>query len=1274
METVTPTSPRRGELELSASQREVWLDQRAWPGSTHLYIGGVAYLAGHLDVDRLTEALGLLVAESDAMRLVVHEDGTQTVLSTFELPVEVCESGVDVDLHVAVHAWWTQKLQQPFAWDGKPPWRFAVLRGGPGKHAVVMQYHHLVMDGWGTARLIQRWSELYNLLLRGQDVVPSNAASYCSFVEDCTAYVASPAFLKDGEYWLGQMPVISPPLIDRARVPTAPGLADACMGHVSIPTVDYEGLKTCAAQHNSTTFNYFLAAMVVYFARTTQQHNVVVGVPSLNRGGRRYRDTLGMFVGVFPVSVSVHPGMTVDALLGSIGLIMRGALRHARYPLSEMGRALQAMRQGRDGLFDVLLSFERQDYDVAFGDARMAESRQLFCGKARYPLSVTVCEFQQDQDLEMVLEGSSASFEATEITQLGQRLWQLVLRMMASPQAPLDSLSLLTESQRIQVQGQHPATVWHGDTTPYITQFESQAHSNPDNLALVWDGGAMTYAELDQRATRLARRLAAHGAVPDRLVAVAMHRSAELVIALLAVSKTGAAFLPLDPDAPLARLADIVQESGALALVIQEHGLERFAPVLSNIVVESWHEAVAADVKTTLPTRVHPDTLAYALFTSGSTGRPKGVLMDHASLSRRLLWLSRTYGIRPDDRSAMSTQITFDPSLIELCLPLISGASVALPPPGRLLPETLADFAIRHGATFIAFVPSTLSRFLDRAAGHPDLKLRVACCGGEVLPAELVNRYLTGTRARLFNVYGPTEACIFATAWECVQSPKGAALPLGVPVDDTCIYVLDPHFLPVPAGVPGEVFIGGSALARGYINQPGLTNDVFIADPFRPGERMYRTGDRGSLHADGNLQFLGRFDRQVKLRGYRIELGEIEAALSSVGGVTQAAVKVLHKKDKPVLHAWVAMSGELGVDTLQRVLRVRLPDYMIPGGISVLPELPTNTSGKIDYPALPEPAATFAPHEVRPPQNDLERQLLALWENILGVQPLGVQDNFFDVGGDSLAAVSILTGLEKICAFPVPLFLLTENPTVEQLALALQRPIAVPSSVVSFNVDSKRVPIYLAASGHGDLMRFQVLAHALEDSCDVRMLQPPMGQPIASVSQLAHFYADLIESQGGMPGFVAGFSVGGITALETACALQDRALPIQGLMLIDTLYPRAIWGGTFFWRLFVWCVRTLRLGELTLNGRRLDALVNDAALVGQVMAMSGYRPRAFGGRTLLIKTSGLARWDWLFFSPWKKLLKNRLSERVITGLHGSIFEAKQASELAALLREATRSN
>lgn len=1273
MEEVKNANEAGNVFPLSLSQREVWLDQRAWPGSTHLIIGGVAYLEGALDADTLVAALRILVAESDALRLVPYENGTQVLLDDFTLPFEVVDSIGEQGLHAAAQAWWAQKAQTTFAWGAHPPWQFGLIQGASHQCAVVMQYHHLIMDGWGTARLIQRWSEIYNLLKDSKEIVPANAASYCSFVEDSNTYQKSATFESDGGYWLEQMPALPPVLIDRQHATVADAgasLADARLSNMSLPLADYERVKAAAATNGSTVFNYFLAAIAIYFGRISNRQSVAVGVPNLNRVGKKFRNTLGMFVGVFPVNVNLQPGVTVNELLSSIASSMRGALRHSRYPLSEMGRALEVMRHGRDGIFDVLLSFERQDYDVAFGDAKMAESRQLFNGKARYPLGITICEFQSSQHPEMVLEGSSAYFNEAEVAQIGQRLWSLVLRMATTPGAAIDSLPLLSESQYSQVQGLHALTQWNERSTPFITLFEQQARLRSDAIALVWDGGSMTYAELRQRAGLLAAQLRAVGAGPETLVALAVQRSAELVIAVLGVSLSGAAFLPLDPDAPTARLADILQESGALALILHEQGPHRLASLHAKTLLLSSADALTDIAEDEPSIGIAPDSMAYVLFTSGSTGRPKGVVMTHAALSYRLTWLTKAYQITEKDRSALSTQITFDPSLIELCLPLINGASVALPPPGRLLPELLAEFAIRHGSTFIAFVPSTLTRFLDKAGGNKNLKLRVACCGGEVLPAELVNRYLSSTSARLYNVYGPTEACIFATAWECVSGPAANVLPIGYPVDDTSIYVLDSKLHQLPVGMQGQIFIGGGSLARGYLNRPDLDALAFFPDSFRPGGRMYRTGDTGWFSEDGNLHFVGRLDRQVKLRGYRIELGEIEAGLLRVTGVTEAAVKVVQRSEKPVLHAWVATSVKLGPDELQQALRLRVPDYMIPAGITLLAELPKGDTGKIDYAALPDPSDLFVPQAARQPKNDLERALLALWQDVLDVRPLGVHDNFFEVGGDSLDAVTILAGLEKIVGTTVPLFLLTENPTVEALALVLRKPIEAPSSVVKFNAESNKVPFYIAASGHGDLIRFQALAEELSDTYDVRMLQPPLGQPIAGVSKLAELYADIIESQDALPGFISGFSVGGITALETACVLQKRGYPLRGLILLDTLYPRAIWGGTIFWHLFVWMVKNFRLSDLMMNGRKIGAMINDTALVGQVLAMAGYRARRYEGRTLLVKTSGLSRWEWLFFAPWRNLQKGRLTECLIPGLHGSIFEADQIGELARVLRGA----
>ena len=493
----------------------------------------------------------------------------------------------------------------------------------------------------------------------------------------------------------------------------------------------------------------------------------------------------------------------------------------------------------------------------------------------------------------------------------------------------------------------------------------------------------MDYGTLNRRANQLAHRLDMLGAGRDTVVAFAIDRSAAMMIALLAIAKTGAAFLPLDVHSPAARLAGILDESGALALLVSPSSPSELQQLHARTLVVHDNERDISVVERRLPACPAPGDLAYVLFTSGSTGKPKGVTIEHATLSRRLAWLSRTYAVERHDRSAQATQLTFDPALIEALLPLICGASVALPPPGRLLPESLAAFAVEYGVTIMAFVPATLSRFLDGASSLSGLKLRVACCGGEVLPPELANRYLRMTGARLYNVYGPTEAAIFATAWECKFQSSHAALPVGRPIDNTRIYVLDAQLRMVPFGVAGEIYIGGDALARGYLGAPDTTRDVFLPDPYRPGERMYRTGDRGWLGDDGHLRFIGRVDRQIKLRGYRIELGEIESALRAANGVLQAAANLVEKHGKAMIHAWVAAGEDVDADSLQRTLRMRLPDYMVPSRIGVLPNLPLGATGKIDYAALPVDDSIGSPVAARPPRNETESALLAIWEGIL---------------------------------------------------------------------------------------------------------------------------------------------------------------------------------------------------------------------------------------------------------------------------------------------------
>ena len=619
-------------LPLSMSQLEVWRDQRAWPGSVHLNLGGTAFFEGPLDLPRLRRALTQLVAENAALRLVLHSDGTQELLAHFAPELQVIDFSDQAQPRDAMRQWWQDWMRQPFGLTDAPPWRFALLRASATLHGGTIQFHHLIMDGWGTTQVMWRWSEIYNRIDTHGQGARQPDLSYLRFIEESHDYRASDAFARDDAYWRAQIPSLPPALLQRKRVTAREhGLAPAHLVVQTIARADYDRLNQYAASLHITPFNFFLAAIALYFARVADREQVLIGVPSLNRGGRRYKDTMGMFVGVLGIPVTVQADMTAAALVAAAGATMRGALRHSRYPLSELARALEVVRSGREGLFDVLLSFERQDYQVSFGDAELVESRQLFSGTARYPLGITVCEFHARQDLELVIEASDAYFSQDEASLLASRLWRIVSSLAATPQARLDDIPILSAQERaLIVDERHAAVVCHEQPGTYIAAFEQQVARQPDAPCLVWDGGQMDYRTVNARANHLARRLVALHAGRDRIVAIAMQRSPELVVAMLAVAKAGAAYLPLDPDAPVARLATVLQDSGALALLVQQPDWDRLAPLHAQTLIDDWSQGAMDADGSQAPATPSASDLAYVLFTSGSTGRPKGVMIEHA--------------------------------------------------------------------------------------------------------------------------------------------------------------------------------------------------------------------------------------------------------------------------------------------------------------------------------------------------------------------------------------------------------------------------------------------------------------------------------------------------------------------------------------------------------------------------------------------------------------------------------------------------------------------
>ncbi|MET7345583.1 amino acid adenylation domain-containing protein [Streptomyces sp. NPDC005547] len=662
-------------------------------------------------------------------------------------------------------------------------------------------------------------------------------------------------------------------------------------------------------------------------------------------------------------------------------------------------------------------------------------------GTAKFDLTLSLTE-APDGSITGAVEYAEDRFDADRIGRMTGHFLQLLRAAAAAPDAPVSRLGILSPAEQAGAvpDGTDTETDW-GSLGHVPEQIVRQAAATPDATAVSAPDGQLTYRELDERAGRLARRLRERGVGRGSVVGVCLERSVDLVVALVAVQRAGAAYLPLDPDYPEERLTLLTADARAQAVVVRPGApADVFSAVTAAVVLAPGWERTAKEEP--LPVvELSGEDLAYVIYTSGSTGAPKGVLSTHDGLRNRLAWMQQAYGIGPDDRVLQKTPFTFDVSVWEFFWPLLTGARVVLAEPGRHRdPGHIVDLVHREGITVLHFVPSMLGPFLDEPGLGACHSLRHVMCSGEALPAHLVTGFAERLDARLHNLYGPTEASIDVTAWECDPRAVGEGVPIGLPIANTRIHLLDAWLEPVPAGVPGELYIGGVGLARGYLDRPGLTADRFLPDPFstRPGARLYRTGDRARRRSDGTIEYLGRVDRQVKIRGFRIEPGETETALASHPGVRQAVVTVTEAADgHRALVGYVLPAADTAappVDELRTWLRRRLPEHLVPGILIPLDELPLTASGKLDRAALPPPELSLLPDgPYAAPRTAVERLLTRVWSEVLGVERVGIDDNFFSLGGDSIRSVQVLSKLraEGVAAALQQLF---DHQTVRELA------------------------------------------------------------------------------------------------------------------------------------------------------------------------------------------------------------------------------------------------
>ncbi|WP_345344629.1 amino acid adenylation domain-containing protein, partial [Rhodococcus olei] len=907
--------------------------------------------------------------------------------------------------------------------------------------------HHIALDGFGAMTYMNRVAEVYTALLENQDIRPGKVWTLRSLYESELCYRESSRFATDREYWAGQVAGMEEgtSLVSRTAAPaTVNGVASAALSDESASALD-----RAVARHGSSPSGMLIAAFAGYLARSTGKKDVVLSLPVTARTTAIMRNSGGMLSNVLPLRLHVGEGTTVTELLASVQTAVTGALRHQRYRHEDIRRDTAGTNMQRD-LLGPLVNIMLFHDEVGLGPV-VGEFHVLSTGTVE-DLAVNFYQSVAGTRTHIDFETNPNLYTDDEARKHHSRFLGFFDKFLsADGDTRVWGLDLLTALERETVVSEWNATDRDVPEATLVSLFGEQVVRSPGAVALSFEGVSLTYAEFSERVNRVARHLMSVGVGPESLVAVAMRRSIDLLVTIYAVQAAGGAYVPVDPDQPRERVGHILDTAAPVCVVTSSRdGLavpgERPVLVLDRVDVSGYSGApIGASER---PAVVRPENTAYVIFTSGSTGRPKGVAVSHAAIVNRLVWMQAEYGLGESDVVLQKTPVTFDVSVWELFWPLQVGARLVVAvPDGHRDPVYLAEVIARESVTTAHFVPSMLAVFVaalaseatgcsvQRSAAEAVSLVRVFA-SGEALPAATaatLRKVLPA--ARLHNLYGPTEAAVDVTFHEATVADE-VSVPIGAPVWNTRTYVLDARLEPVPVGVPGELYLAGVQLARGYVGRTDLTSDRFVANPFAVGERMYRTGDLVSWNGSGELDYLGRTDFQVKLRGLRIELGEIEAALLAEGSVAQSVVVVRsddHGVERLVGYVVPSVGAVVDADAVRAGLGAVLPAYMVPSAVVVLEEFPLNASGKLDRKALPAPVFASGLDAYRAPRTPAEEIVAGIFGDVLGVDRVGLDDNFFELGGNSLIANQVAGRTGAAFGIRIGVRTLFEAPTVGAL-------------------------------------------------------------------------------------------------------------------------------------------------------------------------------------------------------------------------------------------------
>lgn len=1274
-------------MPLSRGQEALYFIQKMEPTSSTYNVNATMHLHSWIHGEIVRDALRDLCKRHPLLRSKIYLnrgrpyfrflDDPAPPLNTIEL--------VDADRASVMEAV-EHECHEPMQIEEERLFRATLFRHSEGS-TLLLTYHHLICDGISVDLAFQELDMLVSARAENRKIslpAPGNVSRHLGFEEKALSGVGGYETL---QYWLhkleGAPTQLLLPFAKSNSTKPQSQLGASCQFTLS-PLI-IEKLHGLAKQASVTPFAILQTAFQILIGRYTGMSDFLIGSVSSIRQSAEQEHAVGYLVNPIVLRANIQNDSSFLKNLENVRDVLGEALDHQLMPFNMLVEQINPERRSeRTPLVQITCGYTRLSYTkdkAATSEADgLAYLTPVFQAQQEEAYDLGLQFFEIDGEIQGHLTFNTAVYAEENIVRMADHFRVLLENALDQPDAAIDRLELLPEREAAWLKQRYslsaiPPLAEEEIYRPIHDLVSDQMRKTPDAAAVEKGAERLSYRELDQRAERIAQQLLREGIKRGDIVGLLSRHDFTLPEACLGIMKIGAAYTPLSPDHPTDRNNYIISDC-AIKVVLALGDAEKELTGSLNAKIITPSPEIIAGQKLMADAAIDLTDIAYVIYTSGSTGQPKGVSVPHGAIVRRLLWKCSLMGITTNFRVLQSISPGFDPSVWELFSPLINGGCVVMAPPDiqrslSLFVKTLMSSEI----SAFSCVPSFLKPLIDHPEFSQCTALKHVICGGEPLNGEVARQFNKVSNARLHHFYGPTEAAIFATHFECRGELADGRLPIGRPVENTTIRVVTDAGHPAPIGTPGELYIGGQCLATGYINDEQRTANSFIRDPLglEPKALFYRTGDLVRFESDGELVFLGRRDEQIKLRGFRIEPVEIESALESIKGVLQAAITVKPTEDgSGILIGHIACAKDAPDDTTVRAELVKsLPRHMIPTVFVRSDALPLSSSGKVDRTALPEPEIQLVAVDLDnpPPRTETETKLALIWQELLDAPSIGVRSNFFDLGGHSLLALQLLTRIEEEFSVRLPAMTVFEKPTLAALGTAIETT-STPAYRHRFDNTPK---FFCIAPGHGDEIRFAGLQSALGTTHEMETLVPPnftaQQWRYLTVDELAERYAaEIIAAQSDGPYIIGGFSVSGLIALKTAKLLTRTGNKVAQVILIDSVMP--LFPNISGWAYFKLknLFSSLSNGAARLVGGKLFQVMQDRGLEAQVAATFRYKPTPYDGKTLLIVSQGNNRAYKILFSGWWKTLPNLETHRSITGWHGTMFREPGVHQLAEVIR------